>query len=69
MKIKHVRPKYVGIFANFSWGSLIIDSLKGKLTELSMNVLEPQIMVKGRITEEDRRKADLLIESIMGLLK
>lgn len=65
MKIKQVRPKTVGTFANFSWGSNVIDSLKNRLSEIGMKIVEPQILVRGRITEEDTKKADILIENVV----
>lgn len=69
MEIKHVRPKSFAIFANYSWGSNIIEILKNRLLEIDMKVLEPQILVKGRIGEEDKKKADILIENIVKVLQ
>ncbi|MGD0331059.1 MAG: FprA family A-type flavoprotein [Nitrososphaeria archaeon] len=65
MRIKQVRPKTVGVFANFSWGSNVIDSLKNKLSEIGMKIVEPKILIRGRISEEDKKKADILIENII----
>jgi flavorubredoxin len=64
-RIKNVRPKSFGIFANYTWGSNIIEQLKSKLVEIGMKVLEPTVLVKGRFTEEDKSKADLLIENLI----
>ncbi|MGD0328894.1 MAG: FprA family A-type flavoprotein [Nitrososphaeria archaeon] len=69
MTIKHVRPKIFAIFTNYSWGSNIIDTLKGRLSEIGMRVLEPQLLVKGKISEEDKKKADILVENIVNVLQ
>ncbi|MGB9727602.1 MAG: FprA family A-type flavoprotein [Nitrososphaeria archaeon] len=64
-RIKNVRPKSFGIFANYTWGSNIIEQLKSKLVEIGMKVVEPTVLVKGKFTEEDKKKADLLIENVI----
>ncbi len=69
MTIKHVRPKTFAIFTNYSWGSNITDTLKSRLLEIGMKVLEPQLLVKGKISEEDKKKADILVENIVNVLK
>jgi len=69
VKVKNVRPKTLGIFVNYTWGSNIIEQLKGKLSEVGMKVVEPTILVRGKLTEDDKRKADLLIENILKTLQ
>jgi flavorubredoxin len=64
MKIKHIRPKPVAIFANYSWGSRITEALKMRLSEIGMKVIEPSLLVRGRMSEEDKQKADLMIENL-----
>jgi len=69
MKIKGVRSKPFGIFANFSWGSNIIELLKKKLVECGMSVVEPTILTKGRALDDDKRKADALIQNIVEMVR
>jgi flavorubredoxin len=69
MTIKHVRPKTFAIFTNYSWGSNITDTLKSRLLEIGMRILEPSLLVKGKISEEDKKKADILVENIVNVLK
>ncbi|MCX8189139.1 MAG: FprA family A-type flavoprotein [Nitrososphaeria archaeon] len=68
VRIKNVRPKTFGIFVNYTWGSNIIEQLKNKLNENGMKIIEPTLFVRGKLTEEDKKKADSLIENIIKII-
>lgn len=68
IRIKNVRPKTFGIFVNYTWGSNIIEQLKNKLNERGMKIIEPILSVKGKFTDEDKRKAESLVENLTKII-
>ncbi len=68
VRIKNIRPKTFGIFVNYTWGSNISEQIKNKLSENGMKIIEPVLSVKGKLTEEDKRKADSLVENIIKII-
>lgn len=68
VRIKNVRPKTFGIFVNYTWGSNVIEQIKNRLSENGMKILEPVLFVKGKLTEEDKKKADDLVENIIKII-
>lgn len=69
IKIKNIRPKAFGLFVNFTWGeSKVSEKIKNELQEIGMNFIEPCLLTKGKITEEDKKKVDILIENIINKL-
>ncbi len=70
IKIKHIRPKAFGLFINFTWGeSKVSEKIRKELQEIGMNFIEPCLLTKGKITEEDKKSANILIENIMEKLQ
>ncbi|MEM0053904.1 MAG: FprA family A-type flavoprotein [Nitrososphaeria archaeon] len=68
VRIKNVRPKTFGIFVNYTWGSNIIEQLKNKLNEIGMKVIEPTLFIKGKLTDEDKKKAESLVENVTKIV-
>ncbi|MBC7320184.1 FprA family A-type flavoprotein, partial [bacterium] len=60
-----LRPKtrYVSIIGSYGWGGKTIDYLKGMLTNLKVEVLEP-VLVKGLPRAEDLKALDRLADTI-----
>jgi flavorubredoxin len=70
IKIKHIRPKAFGLFINFTWGeSKVSEKIKKELQEIGMNFIEPCLLTKGKITEEDKKSTNILIENIIEKLQ
>lgn len=66
IKIKHIRPKIFGLFVNYTWEeSKILEKIKNELLKIGMDFIEPYLLIKGKITEEDKRNANALVENIL----
>jgi flavorubredoxin len=57
------RLKYAAIFGSYLWGGKTVDTIKGMLPNLSVELLEP-VMVKGIPKEADYANLEKLAESI-----
>jgi len=57
------KTKYLGIVGSFGWGSKMLDTLKGMITNLNAELLEP-VIVKGYPKEADFKALDKLVETI-----
>lgn len=69
VKVKSIKQKIFGVFANYTWGSNIPEQIKNRLNEIGMKVIEPMVLIKGRMKEEDKNKIDALIENLFKVLK
>jgi len=60
-----LRPKtrYVSVIGSYGWGGKTLEILKGMLTNLKVELLEP-VLVKGLPNEEDLKAIDKLASSI-----
>ncbi len=63
--VNALRPKlkFVGVMTSYSWGGMAVQQLKGCLSAISPEVLEP-VMIKGLPREEDLVKIDELADEI-----
>lgn len=69
VKVKSIRQKIFGVFANYTWGSNILEQIKVRLNEMGMKVIEPMVLIKGKMREEDKNRIDALIENLSKVLK
>jgi flavorubredoxin len=61
-----LRPKvkFAAIIGSYGWGGKMIDQIKGMLTNLKAEMLEP-VLVKGHPREEDFKSLDKLADEIL----
>ena len=61
-----IRPKarFASIIGSYGWGGQTVEILKGMLTHIKPEILEP-VIVKGQPTEETMRSLDRLAEDII----
>lgn len=61
-----LRPKlrFASVIGSYGWGGKMLDQIKGMLTNLKVEVLEP-VIVKGYPKEEDLKKLDKLADEIL----
>lgn len=57
------KTKYLSIIGSFGWGGKMVDQLKGLVSNLKVDLIEP-VLVKGLPREEDMKKIDELAEII-----
>jgi len=64
--VNALRPKlkFVSIIGSFGWGGRTVDLLKGLLTNLKAEIIEP-VIIKGFPKEDDFQKIDDLIQKIV----
>jgi flavorubredoxin len=58
------KTKFVSIVGSYGWGGKMIDQLSGLISNLKVEVIEP-VLAKGLPREEDLRKLDQLIETLV----
>lgn len=61
-----IRPKarFASVIGSYGWGGQTVDILKGMLTHIKPEILEP-VIVKGQPTEETMRSLDRLADDII----
>ncbi len=61
-----LRPKtrFVSLFGSFGWGGKMVDQLSGLIANLKVEVIEP-VLFKGMPREEDYKKIDAMVETIV----
>jgi len=61
-----LRPKvkFASIIGSYGWGSKMVDTLKGMMTNLKVELIEP-VVVKGFPKEEDFKSLDTLADEIV----
>lgn len=64
--VNALRPKlkFVSIIGSFGWGGRTVDLLKGLLTNLKAEIIEP-VIIKGFPKEDDFKKIDDLVQNIV----
>ena len=64
--VNALRPKlkFVSIVGSYGWGGRTVDLLKGILTNIKAEIIDP-VIVKGYPKEDDFKKIDLLAEEII----
>lgn len=58
------KTKFVSIIGSYGWGSRMVDQLKGMLTNLKVEVLDP-VVVKGYPKRQDLEALDKMVEVIV----
>jgi flavorubredoxin len=58
------KTKFVGVVGSFGWGSKMVDTLKGMLTNLKVELLDP-VVARGYPKEPDFAALDNLAETIL----
>ncbi|MFA4857784.1 MAG: FprA family A-type flavoprotein [Candidatus Margulisiibacteriota bacterium] len=58
------KTKFVGVVGSYGWGSKMVDTLKGMLTNLKVELLDP-VVAKGYPKEADFAALDNLAETIL----
>ncbi|MFH1361205.1 MAG: FprA family A-type flavoprotein [bacterium] len=59
------KTKFVSLIGSFGWGGRTVDIIKGLLTNLKVELLEP-VIIKGLPKEDDYRQLDRLVEDIVA---
>jgi len=61
-----LRPKvkFASIIGSYGWGSKMVDTLKGMMTNLKVELIEP-VVVKGFPKDEDFKSLDTLADEIV----
>ncbi len=62
------KAKYLGIVGSYGWGGKMVDQLKGLLSNVKAELLEP-VLVKGVPKETDTQKIDEFVMKIVELHK
>ncbi len=64
--VNALRPKlkFASVIGSFGWGSRMLEQIKGMLTNLKVEILEP-VIVKGYPKEEDLKSAERLADEIL----
>ncbi|MFA7123810.1 MAG: flavodoxin domain-containing protein, partial [Candidatus Delongbacteria bacterium] len=58
------KTKFVSIFGSFGWGGKMVEQLSGLIGNLKVEVIEP-VLFKGMPREEDYRKIDAMVETLV----
>ena len=58
------KTKFVSIFGSFGWGGKMVEQLAGLIPNLKVEVIDP-VMFKGMPREEDYRKIDAMVETLV----
>ncbi|MGZ7043432.1 MAG: FprA family A-type flavoprotein, partial [Methanobacterium sp.] len=64
--VNSLRPKlkFISIIGSYGWGGRTVELLKGMLTNIRAEIIEP-VIIKGFPKEEDYKKIDELAEEII----
>jgi len=65
--VNALRPKlrFASIIGSFGWGTKMVEQLKGMLSNLKVELIEP-VIVKGRPREDDFKALDKLADTILA---
>jgi len=64
VNILRPKTKFISIIGSYGWGGRFIDDIKGLLTNIKAEILEP-VVVKGYPKEEDFKAVERLVDEIL----
>jgi flavorubredoxin len=64
--VNALRPKlrFASVIGSYGWGGRMLEQIKGMLTNLKIDVIEP-VIIKGFPKEEDLKALDVLADNIL----
>ena len=64
--VNALRPKlrFASVIGSYGWGGRMLEQIKGMLTNLKIDVIEP-VIIKGFSKEEDLKALDVLADNIL----